>query len=631
MEIRLMHMEIRNFKGIRSLDIDLDGRDAQILGANATGKTSVYDAFLWLLFDKDSSQSSKFSAKPVGPDGGEIHNLTTSVSAELSIDGELRRLTRTMTENWVKQRGHQEAVFAGNVSGYEIDGVPKKVGEFAGFLGQLADEPTFRLITNPAAFNALRWQDRRMHLLRLSGAPKELDDPKYAPVIDQIRKMGADDLKKALQSQRRKLNAELDQIPARVDEVMALMPELSDQQIRDAEFIVSDTETDIENVRRMISDASREPDRIRSELNDLEHTVRSIEERNRAAAERARREEERETARIQALIRDSERRIEENRRSEEEARRRAEEYGRERERLIAEWKAVRAETFPEPEGDHLCPFCGQALPEEKAREAREKALSEWQQRQKNRLDSINADGKHVAQMRERMLAAADQDAERLLRLEEELKKAMEATAQIEPPPQETVSEEMIARIEELRKKAALPEDEHIKGLRARMHDLTALRDKHKAVLGLRDARALYEKRVEELSGRQQELGRLTAETDRNLMLVEEYVQEMCRQVEESVTARFPTVRWRLYERQINGGLADTCVCMVNGVPFADANNAARINAGLEIINVFSQHIGVSAPIFVDNAEAVNRVAATQGQQIQLIVTDDRELVVRKGA
>ena len=146
-----------------------------------------------------------------------------------------------------------------------------------------------------------------------------------------------------------------------------------------------------------------------------------------------------------------------------------------------------------------------------------------------------------------------------------------------------------------------------------------------------DARALYERRVEELSGRQQELGRLVAETDRNLMLVEEYVQEMCRQVEESVAARFPTVRWRLYERQINGGLADTCVCMVNGVPFADANNAARINAGLEIINVFSQHIGVSAPIFVDNAEAVNRVAATQGQQIQLIVTDDRELVVRKGA
>ena len=413
MEIRLMRMEIRNFKGIRSLAVNLDGEDAQILGANATGKTSVYDAFLWLLFDKDSSQSTKFSAKPIGPDGEEIHNLTTSVSAELSIDGELRTLTRTMAENWVKPRGHAEAVFSGNVSAYEIDGVPKKAGEFTAFCNQLVDEATFRLITNPAAFNALKWQDRRAYLLRLSGAPMELRNPKYAPVIEQICKMGADDLKKSLQSQRRKLNSELDQIPARLDEVVALMPDVGDQQIKDAEYIVSDTEADIENVRRMISDASAEPDRIRSDLQALERTVRGIEERNRAAEERARQDRQREESRI----RDCERRLEENRKSEAESRQRAEEYGSERERLVAEWKAIRAETFPEADDECICPFCGQELPEEKAKEAREKALNKWKQRQKNLLDSINADGKHVAQMRERMLAAADQDAERVRQIE----------------------------------------------------------------------------------------------------------------------------------------------------------------------------------------------------------------------
>lgn len=627
MEIRLIRMEIRNFKGIRSLDVDLGGDDIRILGANATGKTSVYDAFLWLLFDKDSSQSTKFSAKPIGPDGEEKHNLTTSVSAELSVDGEVYRLTRTMSEKWVKPRGHAEAVFAGNESAYEIDGVPKKAGEFADFRDRLVNEETFRLITSPTAFNALRWQDRRAHLLRLSGSPDELRDPKYAPVIDQIRKMGADDLKKSLQSQRRKLNSELDQIPARVDEVTALMPDVSQKQIRDAEFIVADTEQDIENVRRMISDASREPDRIRGELCDVERTIRSIEERNNAAVIRAQREE----ARVQALKEDYERQIKENRKIEEEARRHAEEYSQERERLVAEWKTVNSEVFPETESDHICPTCGQELPEDKVLAAREKALADWKNRQKQRLDSIRADGKRVAAARDKMLEMAEQCAERIRLLEIQKDAVVKEAAPAETPALERISEQLLARRDELKAMADLPEDSRVAGLRERMRDLNALRDKHKEVLNRRDARKLYERRIEELSERQQELGRLVAETDRNLMLVEEYVQELCRRVEEGVSARFENVRWKLYEKQINGGVVDTCVCMVNGVPYADANNAAKINAGLEIIDVFSEHIGVQAPIFVDNAEAVNQVAATRGQQIQLIVTDDPELVIRKGA
>lgn len=631
MEIRLMRMEIRNFKGIRTLDIDLNGMDAQILGANATGKTSVYDAFLWLLFDKDSSQSSKFSAKPVGPDGAEIHNLTTSVCTEMSIDGELHTLTRTMNENWVKQRGRAEAVFAGNVSGYEIDGVPKKASEFAEFRDRLADEPTFRLITNPAAFNALKWQDRRAHLLRLSGAPKELHNPKYAPVIDRIQTMGADDLKRSLQSQRRKLNSELDQIPARVDEVMALMPDVSDQQVRDAEFIVKDAEQDMERIRQMISDASREPDRVKSELSELMRVVQGVEERNRAACERARVERERQEANRARRIREIEKRMTEAGRKEEETRKRAEDAGRERDRLAAEWKRENAATYVADEIDHICPTCGQELPEEVVEKARLAAREAWQHSKQKKLDMIRESGKRAAGMRDELVVLAAEYAGQREFAAKELEALNESAFSVPDPIIEEVDSQTLNRINELKALAEMPESQNVAGLRRRMDELTALRDKHMAVLTQRDARILHEKRAEELSQRQQELGRLVAEADLNLMLVEEYVQEMCKRVEESVAARFPTVRWKLYERQINGGLADTCVCMVNGVPFADANNAARINAGLEIINVFSEHVGVRAPIFVDNAEAVNRVAATQGQQIQLIVTDDPELIVRKGA
>jgi hypothetical protein len=56
------------------------------------------------------------------------------------------------------------------------------------------------------------------------------------------------------------------------------------------------------------------------------------------------------------------------------------------------------------------------------------------------------------------------------------------------------------------------------------------------------------------------------------------------------------------------------------VPFAFANNAARINAGLEIIGVLSKHWGLSMPVCVDNAESVTRLIDMDTQVIRLVVS-----------
>lgn len=89
-------------------------------------------------------------------------------------------------------------------------------------------------------------------------------------------------------------------------------------------------------------------------------------------------------------------------------------------------------------------------------------------------------------------------------------------------------------------------------------------------------------------------------------------------------------RFKLFERQINGGEAGTCVATVDGVPWPDLNSAGRVNCGLDIINAISRAKGVAAPIFIDNAEGVNDIMATAGQQVRLVVTAERELTVRCG-
>ena len=121
-----------------------------------------------------------------------------------------------------------------------------------------------------------------------------------------------------------------------------------------------------------------------------------------------------------------------------------------------------------------------------------------------------------------------------------------------------------------------------------------------------------------------------ADTERMLILIDQFVTERCGMLEESINSMFPTVRWSLFERQINGGIKDACICLIGGVQFSDANNAARINAGLEIISVLSKHYGVTVPVFIDNAEAVNVLQPMEAQRIALVVTaNDKELRIEK--
>jgi hypothetical protein len=135
------------------------------------------------------------------------------------------------------------------------------------------------------------------------------------------------------------------------------------------------------------------------------------------------------------------------------------------------------------------------------------------------------------------------------------------------------------------------------------------------------------KRIEQLKAKEKELAAQQVEQERLINLIEKFISYKAGLIEEKINAMFPTARFRLFETQINGGIVDCCDCMIGGVPYADANNAARINAGLEIIDVISRAGGITAPIFIDNRESVNQLYDTDAQIINLVVTKDKTLRV----
>ncbi|MFS8541495.1 MAG: ATP-binding protein, partial [Tissierellales bacterium] len=169
-EIKLLELTLRNFKGIRQFTLSPNGLNANVYGDNATGKTTLMDAFLWLLFDKDSQNSSNFNIKTLDQDGNVIHGLEHEVTAKLSIDGKVVELQKIYKEKWTKKRGEAERTLTGHITDYYINGVPKKKTEYESYLNNIIDENTFRILTNPLYFNtSLHWKQRRALVMKICG------------------------------------------------------------------------------------------------------------------------------------------------------------------------------------------------------------------------------------------------------------------------------------------------------------------------------------------------------------------------------------------------------------------------------------------------------------------------------
>ena len=96
--MRINSISFKNFKGIKNLKIQPNDKDLNIYGDNATGKTSIYDGFNWLLFDKDSSNKKDFGIKPCDGNGDVIHGLESEVEAVLTIDDSTFTLRKTYYE-----------------------------------------------------------------------------------------------------------------------------------------------------------------------------------------------------------------------------------------------------------------------------------------------------------------------------------------------------------------------------------------------------------------------------------------------------------------------------------------------------------------------------------------------------
>ena len=161
MQILLKKMSLVNFKGIRSAEFDFNPTVNTVLGDNATGKTTIMNAFLWCLFGKDIEDRKDFEIKTYDKEGKIIERLEHSVELVLDVDSKEITLKRVLSEKWQKKRGADDLEFTGNETTYFWNEVPLKQMDYQSKIKDLIDEGLFKLLTNVNYFHSLHWEKTR--------------------------------------------------------------------------------------------------------------------------------------------------------------------------------------------------------------------------------------------------------------------------------------------------------------------------------------------------------------------------------------------------------------------------------------------------------------------------------------
>lgn len=673
MRIILKSLHIENFKGIKSLEVNFSNKTS-IKGQNAAGKTTIFDAFTWLLFNKNSAGEEKFNIRPLDKDGNRIDNVEIKVEGVLDVEGKEVMLSKVQKQNWVKKRGTNTVTLQGNPNSYEIDGYPKSEADFNAYVSELAQsEDMFRLLTNPQYFSSLRWKEQRDILMKLTTEVSDVElaqtDSQYAPLLSELEKApSTDDIRAKFSKSLTEWKKKQAEIPVRIDEAEKSKVDVdtAEQELlkTDLERQIKEIELQMKASSKVIDDLEQQKFELRFEINDCKRKAneslikerRSLDDRKDEATIKFN-DLHKQIIKLESEIVEKKKRIHA---LESEKAELGKQYMSEKEKAFDESPYLFDEfKWKFDESTTVCSLCGQRLPEDKIEqlktdfeEKKAKAKEEAAERLKTIRESFN--NQKVAELNRIASLGTDKKSEiEIMKsdIEDAEKKLPELREQ--ETEQMKIKNECIKKLSELPEEADLNTSEDYKALmkkdtdlqskinsaRANSIDTSELESKKLELeAALEDAKTIIvqatknveiDERIAELQTEQKEIGQKVADQEQMLYLLEEFIRFKLDKISDSINSHFKTVNFKLFEMQLNGGMKDYCECTVNGVPYSTLNSGHRIVAGLDIIRSLSELYGVSAPIFVDNAESLNEfnVPVMDAQLILLSVSEDKQLKV----
>lgn len=656
--IKINSIKYKYFNGFKDFTLILDGQNGQVFGRNDAGKTSLENGYLWLLFGKDQNGKT-FSPKPKDSLNQEIIGLEPSVEMELLVDGQKVTLIRTLTESWTKKRGELETTRGNDTTKYAIDGVPKKEKEFKDYLNSLADESILTIMTNSKGFMQLAWKDRRNILVGLTGLTDEdimASSPELSKLADILSGKSIDDHRKILAAEKKEVLKSIDGLPGRIQEntdaierllLKDLTRERLQENIKDFDSKIETAESKLAVIQSGNVSSEYQEQLSKLRLKETEARGSFVMQENTTVSELQAKlfVKQQFVNTLRGELNDAEMKVYHAETSLTEKQNLREKLLNEYHSITANVEATKALTFDEHQ--KTCPTCAQDLPEHQVVELVEKFNLE----KSRKLEKLNADlavnketglanktatteiQKELAQFKSLATSTKSQLDQATKELDEVNSKLnFEKSKEImfeQTGEYKAIQQEILAVQNKLNSSNQGSNQELFK-IKEELAELRKDQESVKFALTQFDRADEFSKRISELRAEDKRLKDLNAKIEKELFLIDEFTRTKVKMLEESINDKFSYVQFKLFNEQKNGGLAEVCEATVNGIEYSSGlNTSARVKADIDIHNVLSTHYGLSMPIFIDNAEGINKgkLPETIGQRVELIVAENEELKV----
>jgi hypothetical protein len=628
--MKIVKLIIKNFKGIDELEINFDGKNAVISGDNAAGKSSVADAICWGLFNKSSLNQADFEIKPKNHESDALNVLETSVEI---IFNEIS-LKKILKEKWTKKRGSAESEFCGHTTEYFIDGLPVKESEYKEKVSAFKQE-----LMLPLFFNQnFKWEERRSLLFNIFGNLSDTEimqsKTEFSPLLEINTDL--DNYKKVLKSELTKINDSLKIIPARIDENKKGIS--AGEGNIDFQKIAIDCHNAKLNLQKLESKKSvmvnNSDTEIKKQISELQ--LQQAEIKNKIISENNSKIQsaKNEKADLQIKVKMLSNSIIELNKQHSNNNSDIECLKTERKQLIEKWQLEKASKYiiTDFQENNQCPLL--KVDCEKLKESAELAKIEHLKNEEKKQAAFNLEkAKNIKEIEIKgnnlkvKITELKVDNTRIQAelgtKKAELKQTFDSEKSIVVSPEIDYNNnieyiEIINKIDMLKQQAenSKPDTTEIENqIKIKESEIESLQ----AELNKKSILENYQTRINELNA---ELIKYRAEYQHKnnlLNLIESFIKYKCDLLSEKINSNFKLCRWKLFENQINGGIKECCICEVNTngayVEFNSANNAGKINAGLEIINILNQHYKINLPLIIDNSEGTSRLIETQSQLI----------------
>ena len=652
-KVVLKRIQLTNWKSL-NLDVEFSESKTKISGANGIGKSSLQNAWNWLLSGYTNAYSPKnhelFDNKV------EITHETpiASVKAWVSINGIEYTIEKTAQAKFTRRRGTNEYI-KDNSDTYKmlIDEIETTATDFNAWIEQNIC-PTDMLVhcLDGNFFAVIADDDKKKARKVLETIVGEIKPEDFTGDYDVLANDFAkgytiEQIEERTKNRIKPVKDRMSDIPTLVADKERTLAEYQQIDYADLEQQIEDKKKEIEEIdNQMLGKAESihpiiaQRDAILAEINSK--TLKLHEQRNTYIAKQ------------NAIVSEIKGRLDDVDRRNRQIQQRNEEKNREiinaeasiqrlktelksHEQLRADLLAQRDEIKGRVFVEDKCGYCGQELPEDMV----EKAKQQFNQRKQNELDSIIVRGKNCraniedCQTKIKALEETISKGIELEQLEDRnaLAKEVDDAIRNSIPYTETDEYKNAAKeIEEL--KASLPEipqtdNDTLTQAKKTLIDAIGVLNQ---TFGYKHKADALKAEISDLKAELRKVANELAQLEGVLAKCAEYREEKASIISMRVNDKLDDCKIQMWERQKNGEMIPSCIITDNyGVKYSTLNNSNRIKTCVSIQQLFCRHFGIKMPVWVDEASifsAFNR-PNPDSQSIYLYATDIKQLSVDK--